>query len=361
MNCIQSWPEPVVRVQSLSDSGIRVIPERYVKRQIMKPSFKFTTPAPPREINIPVINLENLLSQDLMVRQTTLDLISASCREWGFFQIVNHGVSNLLMDRVGEVWREFFHLPVEEKQAYANCPTTYEGYGSRLGIQKGAKLDWSDYFFLNYLPTWQRNEHKWPTFPSSCKEIVGEYNEAMVKLCRELMKILSTNLGLEENHLQQALGGDEVGASLRVNYYPKCPQPDLTFGLSPHSDPGAMTILLADDQVSGLQVRKDDNWVTVKPVPNAFIVNIGDQVEVLSNGNYTSVEHRVVVNSCAERVSLAFFYNPKGDKTIQPAKELITANVPAQYLPMTFNEYRTFVRTRGPSGKSSVESIKSPR
>lgn len=94
------------------------------------------------------------------------------------------------------------------------------------------------------------------------------------------MKILSINLGLEENRLQQALGGDEVGASTRVNYYPKCPQPDLTFGLSPHSDPGAMTILLADNQVSGLQVRKDDNWVTVKPVPNAFIVNIGDQIEV---------------------------------------------------------------------------------
>lgn len=359
MNCVQSWPEPIVRVQSLSDSGIRVIPERYIKRQLTKPSFKLTPPA--REINIPVIDLQNLLSQDIMVRNTTIALISRACREWGFFQVVNHDVSHHLMDRVREVWREFFHLPVEDKQIFANCPATYEGYGSRLGIEKGAKLDWSDYYFLNYLPTCERNEHKWPSYPSSCKEIVREYNEALVKLCGELMKILSINLGLEENRLQQALGGDEVGASLRVNYYPKCPQPDLAFGLSPHSDPGAMTILLADNQVSGLQVLKDDNWVTVKPVPNAFIVNIGDQIEVLSNGNYKSVEHRVVVNSSAERVSLAFFYNPKGDKIIEPATELITPKVPAQYLPMTFNEYRTFIRTRGPCGKTSVESIKSPR
>lgn len=110
--------------------------------------------------------------------------------------------------------------------------------------------------------------------------MVGEYNEALVKLTEELIKILSINLGLGENYLQEALGGEEIGASLRVNYYPKCPQPELTLGLSSHSDPGALTLLLPDDQVSGLQVRKDDNWVTVKPVPNAFIVNIGDQIQV---------------------------------------------------------------------------------
>lgn len=82
--------------------------------------------------------------------------------------------------------------------------------------------------------------------------------------------------------------------------------------------------------------------------------------QVVSNGNYKSVEHRVIVNSAAERVSLAFFYNPKGDKLIQPIKELVTENSPL-YLPMTFNEYRTYIRTRGPSGKSQVDSLKSPR
>lgn len=109
---------------------------------------------------------------------------------------------------------------------------------------------------------------------------MAEYNEALVKLCGELMKILSTNLGLEENYLQQAFGGEEIGACLRVSFYPKCPQPDLTLGLSSHSDPGGMTLLLADDHVSGLQVRRGDNWVMVKPLPNAFIINLGDQMQV---------------------------------------------------------------------------------
>lgn len=94
------------------------------------------------------------------------------------------------------------------------------------------------------------------------------------------MKVLSVNLGLEGDELQNAFGGEEIGACLRVNFYPKCPQPDLTLGLSPHSDPGGITLLLPDENVAGLQVRKYHNWITVKPAPNAFIVNIGDQIQV---------------------------------------------------------------------------------
>lgn len=94
------------------------------------------------------------------------------------------------------------------------------------------------------------------------------------------MTILSENLGLEENHIQKAFGGKENGACMRISFYPKCPQPDLTLGLSPHSDPGGITLLFADDHVEGLQVRKDHNWVTVKPIPNAFVVNLGDQMQV---------------------------------------------------------------------------------
>jgi isopenicillin N synthase-like dioxygenase len=115
------------------------------------------------------------------------------------------------------------------------------------------------------------------------RKLIGEYGDEVVKLCRRLMKILSINLGLGEEYLQNAFGGDEnLGACLRVNFYPKCPQPDLTLGLSPHSDPGGMTLLLPDENVSGLQVRKCNEWVTVEPAPNAFIVNMGDQIQVYS-------------------------------------------------------------------------------
>ena len=63
------------------------------------------------------------------------------------------------------------------------------------------------------------------------------------------------------------------------NYYPSCPEPELTFGLSSHSDFGSITIMM-QDEVEGLQVRRKDNWVNVKPIPNSFIVMLGDQIEV---------------------------------------------------------------------------------
>lgn len=119
-----------------------------------------------------------------------------------------------------------------------------------------------------------------------CREIVKEYSKGVVELCRTLMKMISISLGLEEKYLEKAFGGEEgVGACLRVNYYPKCPQPDLTLGLSPHSDPGGITVLLPDVDVSGLQVCNAGQWVTVKPAPHAFIINIGDQIQVLLVNN----------------------------------------------------------------------------
>ncbi|GLT89191.1 hypothetical protein SLE2022_071860 [Rubroshorea leprosula] len=360
MSNLQDWPEPIVRVQSLSESSLHTIPNRYIKPPHDRPSLTIfdSTVA---EANIPIIDLAGLFSDDKVLHARIQDEIFNAARHWGFFQVLNHGVRPELMDRAREAWRNFFHLPMEMKQAYANSPKTYEGYGSRLGVQKGAILDWSDYYFLHYLPLSLKDYNKWPASPTDLREVIDEYGREVVKLCGRVMKVLSTKLGMREDHLQNTFGGDDFGACLRVNFYPKCPQPDLTLGLSSHSDPGGLTMLLPDHQVSGLQVRKDDKWITVKPARHAFIVNIGDQIQVLSNANYKSVEHRVIVNSAHERVSLAFFYNPKSDIPIEPIKELVTPDKPALYPPMTFDEYRLFIRTRGPQGKSQVESLKSPR
>ncbi|KAB2630525.1 protein SRG1-like [Pyrus ussuriensis x Pyrus communis] len=360
MSCLQSWPEPIVRVQSLAESGIIAIPELYIKPPSKRPSPPNTNNHRDADLNIPVIDLQDLLSDKRSLRESTMRSISSACREWGFFQVVNHGVSHELMKRARDTWREFFGQPLEVKQEYSNKPNTYEGYGSRLGVEKGAILDWSDYYFLHYMPPQLRNHHKWPALPSSCRRLIEEYSEATVKLCGILMRVLSLNLGLGEDQLLNAFGGEEnIGACLRVNFYPKCPQPDLTLGLSEHSDPGGLTLLLPDENVAGLQVRKGENWVTVTPVPNAFILNVGDQTQVLSNAIYKSVEHRVIVNSVKDRVSLALFYNPKSDLMIEPVKALVTNDRPALYLPMTFDQYRLYIRTKGPCGKAQVESLKS--
>ncbi|KAM7258927.1 hypothetical protein ACFE04_014668 [Oxalis oulophora] len=340
------WPEPVVRVQSLAESGIKSIPNRYIKPPSHRPTTMIIDDG---SDNIPLIDMQHVDSTNL---------ISAACRDWGFFQVVNHGIDHELLKGTREVWREFFSLPVEDKLEYANTPDTYEGYGSRVGLEKGSLLDWSDYFFLHFLPHSIKKESKWPAQPRACRELSAKYGEEVITFCETLMKVMSINLGLKEDHLQNAFGGEKVGACLRANYYPKCPQPHLTLGLSPHSDPGGITILFPDDNVAGLQVRRDNNWVTIKPVPNAIIVNLGDQMQVLSNAIYKSVEHRVIANSVEDRLSLALFYNPRSDILIEPLKELVTEDRSALYQPMTFDEYRLYIRTKGACGKTQLESLK---
>ena len=113
------------------------------------------------------------------------------------------------------------------------------------------------------------------------REATEEYGEEVVKLGRRVSRVLSKGLGLDGGRLQAAFGGEgSEGACLRVNFYPRCPQPELTLGVAAHSDPGGMTMLLVDDHVRGLQVRKDGHWITVDPVRDAFIVNVGDQIQV---------------------------------------------------------------------------------
>ncbi|TVU02373.1 hypothetical protein EJB05_52158, partial [Eragrostis curvula] len=361
-NCLQEWPEPVVRVQALAESGLAAIPSRYIKPPCQRPAAPLLgqeKELSESEMSIPVIDLGDLLLADDGGAAT--EAVAAACREWGFFQVVNHGVRPELMRAAREAWRGFFRRPLPEKQRYANSPRTYEGYGSRLGVQKGAILDWGDYYFLHLAPEAAKSSDKnWPANPGNCKEVSEEYGREVVRLCEVLMRVLSASLGLDESHFQRAFGGAECGATLRANYYPRCPQPDLTLGLSPHSDPGVLTVLLADEHVRGLQVRSPaGEWVTVQPVRDAFIVNVGDQIQILSNSIYKSVEHRVIVNAKEERISLALFYNPRADIPIAPALELVTAaNRPALYPPMTYDEYRLFVRTKGTNGKAQIEALK---
>ncbi|KAE9600907.1 hypothetical protein Lal_00011230 [Lupinus albus] len=354
----QDWPEPITRVQTLSESGITSIPECYIKPESQRPTNPISSnkaSSNDEDINIPIIDMQNLYGGDERLREAALRRMSEACREWGFFQVVNHGVSHELIKSVREAWLEFFNQPIEVKEVYANLPNTYEGYGSRLGVKKGAILDWSDYFFLHYMPSSLKDQSKWPSFPTSLRNTIDDYSKEVVKLGGKILELMSLNLGLSQDYLLNAFGGESgLGACLRVNFYPKCPQPDLTLGLSSHSDPGGMTLLLPDDSVSGLQVRKGEDWITVKHVPNAFLINIADQIQIMSNAIYKSVDHRVIVNPNKERLSLAMFYNPNGNLLIQPAKELVTKERPALYSPMTFNEYRLYIRTMGLKGKAQL-------
>lgn len=110
-------------------------------------------------------------------------------------------------------------------------------------------------------------------------EVLETYSVEVGKLCHQTLKYIAVSLGLKENTFEEMFGS--VLQGIRMNYYPPCSRSDLVMGLSPHSDGSAITVLQqGKDNPVGLQILKNDKWVPIQPLPYAFIVNIGDTIEV---------------------------------------------------------------------------------
>ena len=96
---------------------------------------------------------------------------------------------------------------------------------------------------------------------------------------KRLFGLISQGLGLEGDYLERKLGPNPLTRG-QSNFYPPCPDPELTLGLAVHTDLNALTVVMQSEEVCGLQVIKDGKWVAVNPVPNSFVVNLGDQLQV---------------------------------------------------------------------------------
>ena len=119
------------------------------------------------------------------------------------------------------------------------------------------------------------------------RNVVSNYSTEVRVLGFKLLGAISESLGLERNYIERVLGG--ASQYMVMNYYPPCPEPDLTYGLPSHKDLSALTVLLQDHQVAGLQVLKDGEWVAVNPQPNSLVVNIGDQIQVKFSINKAAI------------------------------------------------------------------------
>ncbi|GLJ48854.1 hypothetical protein SUGI_1030300 [Cryptomeria japonica] len=126
------------------------------------------------------------------------------------------------------------------------------------------------------------------------------------------------------------------------NYHPKCPEPESTLGVGSHTDPGWITALMQDD-VTDLQVPYEDRWVTVKPIPHVSVINLGDVLQILSNGLYKSVEHRATVNGSADRISVVTTYGPSLNTIIRPAPELLLKGCQPAYGEVVYKEYMEMI------------------
>ncbi|KAL3504121.1 hypothetical protein ACH5RR_033962 [Cinchona calisaya] len=320
----------VMRVQDLAKESIHELPAQFVRPAHERPENSQAIEG----VKMPLISMSQ--PHDVLV-----DEISKACCEWGLFLITDHGISPSLIQELQEVGQEFFKLPNEEKERYANDPSTgkFEGYGTKMTKNLDAKVEWIDYFFHLTYPTAKVNYDIWPKKPSSYRKVTDEYNSEILRVINKLLELLSEGLGLDGKVLKSSLGGEDIEMEMKINMYPPCPQPELALGVEPHTDMSALTALLPND-VPGLQIFKDGKWFAVNYLPDALLVHVGDQIEVLSNGKYKSVLHRSLVNRERTRMSWAMFSAPPHEKMIGPLPELVDDKNPAKYSTKTFAEFR---------------------
>ncbi|XP_056699228.1 flavanone 3-dioxygenase 2 isoform X2 [Spinacia oleracea] len=162
----------------------------------------------------------------------------------------------------------------------------------------------------------------WPQNPTNFREVIESYAEKATELVDDILEALAEALSLDEKAFVKYFDPKSREINARINYYPPCPKPKLTMGLSPHTDATILTLLMQFDISGGLQVmHKDKNiWFSV-PWPNdALLVNVGDLLEIMSNGKVQSSWHRAVTQVDLERFSLALFFNPPLSMEIEPIK-----------------------------------------
>lgn len=253
------------------------------------------------------------------------------------------------MDRVKKVCSQHFKLN-REHDFNQSLPVkilneAMEGESNGNNHSKVQNVDWEDVFQVHEM----QDTNSWPSEPSDFKETIQEFRMQVLQLTEKLLEIVSLNLGLEKGYLKQAFGGGNAGEhkpffGTKVSHYPPCPRPDLIKGIRPHTDAGGLILLFQDEEVPGLEVLHNGCWIDVQPLRHAIVVNIGDQLEVMSNGKYKSAWHRINPTKESNRLSVASFYNPSYHATVYPAPKL-TAQANAHgdeaslYPKYTFGDY----------------------
>ncbi|XP_027341595.1 protein SRG1-like isoform X1 [Abrus precatorius] len=336
----------VPSVQELVKERISEVPQRYVQPQ--HEDMVVISKEVNSGLQIPVIDMQNLLS--LESGSSELDKLHFACKEWGFFQLINHGLSFSLLEKVKLEMQDFFNLPMSEKRKLWQSPQHMEGFGQAFVISADQKLDWGDLFYMTTLPTHSRMPHLFPQLPLPFRDTLEIYLWNMKNIAMVIIAHIRKALRIEEMEIMELF--EDGLQMMRMNYYPPCPQPDKVIGLTNHSDPVGLTILLQVNDVEGLQIRKDEAWVPIMPMPNAFVVNVGDILEIMTNGIYRSIEHRATVNSEMERLSIATFYSPRQDVLIGPLPSLITKQTPAQFKSIGTKQYFKDFFARKLEGKS---------
>ncbi len=280
---------------------------------------------------VPVIDLHG-------VREQCVEALAAACTDWGFFHVTNHGLDAQLIESMQAISRHFFSLPLSGKQAVSRTVDNPFGYYDRE-LTKNVR-DRKEIF--DFAPG---GTTPWPASPVGFRSVLEDYAVASHKLALQLLALCCEGLGARsdalEHHFQQG-----HSSFLRLNHYPlndPLAGTDVAatgpFGISEHSDAGAITVLL-QDEVTGLQVLRDDSWVDVTPVAASLTINIGDMLQVWSNDRYLAPLHRVRASYSMPRYSAAYFCNPDYNTIVAPLSHTVSEASAAQYHPISWAEFR---------------------
>lgn len=290
--------------------------------------------------NVPVIDITRL------DRPETLAALDGACREWGFFQVVGHGLPDDVIDALEQQMHEFFAQPTAAKRAVSRTVENPWGFYDRE-LTKNTR-DWKEIYDYGPADDSDAIRPQWPAALPAFERTLKAYYAACENLAFRLLAAVSANLGMPPGHLRPAFEPAH-SSFVRLNYYPPCPTPERPegmgtpstghLGINHHTDAGALTVLLQDDQ-PGLEVFREGAWHLVEPRRNALVINIGDIVQVWSNDRYRAALHRVLANSSQPRYSAPFFLNPAYQSHYAPLPSTVDATHPPRYRPINWGEFR---------------------
>jgi isopenicillin N synthase-like dioxygenase len=239
----------------------------------------------------------------------------------GFFYLTGHGVPDGLTDRLLTAARALFALPQADKDAVAmvNSPH-FRGYTRLGGELTGGAVDWREQLDVGperepltdpaeaYLRL--QGPNQWPAGLPELPAVVAEWDAALAAVARKLLQHWAISLGSPAD-VFDATFADAPATLIKIVRYPA--RADSPQGVGAHRDAGVLTLLLAEPGTTGLEVRgPHGEWIDVHPVPGAFIVNIGELLELASDGYLRATEHRVRIGD-TERISVPYFFNPRLD------------------------------------------------
>ncbi|EEF51624.1 flavanone 3-dioxygenase 3 [Ricinus communis] len=332
------------------ERSLSYVPDCYVIPPSNRPSLA------PETADVPVIDLAGL-RQDAVRRAQVIKQIGDACRDIGFFQIVNHGICQSVLDGALSAASDFFSLPREEKlKLMSNDVYQPVRYGT--SIKDGVdKYQFWRVFLKHYAYPLSRWIDLWPENPPDYREKMGKYCMEARRLALELIEAMTKNLGLGPTYLGHKI--EEGMQVVAVNCYPPCPDPEKALGLPPHSDYTCLTIVLQNSPGLEVMDTRDGKWRLVPQIQGGLQVHVGDHLEVLSNGLFKSVVHKATLNSERTRISIASLHSLGMDDKMETAEELVDDQHPKRYKESSFRDFLNFLSNNDfAGGKSFLSTLK---